>query len=286
MKEDEKTINYNRIAKSIAYIIDHHGEHPSLEDIATHVHLSSFHFQRLFQEWAGTTPKKFLQYISLSHAKKVLANNQSIFTTSESLGLSSPSRLHDLFVNVEAMTPGEYRNGGQSLTIHYSIQQSPFGKIVIGSTEKGICQINFIDNEKEALLTLEEQFPKAIYKYLEESIHKQVLHIFNLSDIQKTPINVHLKGTDFQLKVWEALLKIPLGQLHTYGNIAQVINQPTASRAVGTAIGANPLAYLIPCHRVIQASGIIGGYRWDPIRKTAIIGWENIQINTSCDETF
>lgn len=280
MENVEESWNYNRIAKAIEFIIDNQSKQPSLDDIAAHIHLSSFHFQRLFQEWVGTTPKKFLQYISLSQAKKILADNKSILEVSYSIGLSSASRLHELFVNIEAMTPAEYKNGGESLTIHYSIQESPFGKIVVGSTTKGICQISFIDSEKDALYALKEQFPKAIFQLHAESIHKEVLHIFNLSREYNSPINVHLKGSDFQLKVWEALLKIPTGRLHTYGDIAVAINQASASRAVGTAIAANPLAYLIPCHRVIQASGIIGGYRWNPIRKTAMIGWEGTQVNT------
>jgi len=286
MEEDQKSINYNRIAKAIAYIIAHHDQQPSLEEIADHVHLSSFHFQRIFQEWAGTTPKKFLQYISLSQAKKILDNQQSLFMTSDTLGLSSPSRLHDLFVNIEAMTPNEYRNKGQYLTIHYSLQYSPFGKILIASTSKGICQISFIDKIEDVSTILKKQFTNATYLHQVEECHLNVLKIFELSSKQPNPINVHLKGTAFQLKVWEALLQIPLGKLDTYGNIAQAINQPTASRAVGTAIGNNPLAYLIPCHRIIQASGVIGGYRWDPIRKTAIIGWEKTQTNSIHDETF
>lgn len=284
MERSEQTVNYNRIAKAIEFIIANQANQPSLDDIANHVHLSAFHFQRLFQEWAGTSPKKFLQYISLSHAKKILAEAQNLQTTAYALGLSSSSRLHDLFVKIEAMTPAEYKNGGASLRIYYSIQESPFGQILIASTAKGICQISFIDEKQDVALTLSNAFPKAQFINKIEQIHLEVLHIFNASGQQQQPIHVHLKGSTFQMKVWEALLKIPRGRLQTYGGIAQAINQPKASRAVGTAIGRNPLAYLIPCHRIIQASGIIGGYMWDPVRKAAIIGWENIPLNESSDE--
>jgi len=279
MERIEQSFDYNRVAKAIAFIIANQTKQPSLDEIAEHIHLSPFHFQRLFQDWVGTTPKKFLQYISLANAKKILHDNTTIADVSYTLGLSSTSRLHELFVNIEAMTPAEYKNAGESLTISYSTHDSPFGKIVIASTAKGICQISFIEDESKALETLRTLFPKATYIEKEEPIHLDVLHIFDVSAKEKKTINVHLKGTDFQLKVWEALLQIPFGNLQTYGSIAKTINQPNASRAVGTAIGSNPLAYLIPCHRVIQASGIFGGYMWNPIRKTAIIGWESAQTN-------
>lgn len=281
----EKSLNYNRIAKAIQFIIDNQTQQPRLDEIAEHINLSPFHFQRLFQDWVGTSPKKFLQYINLSNAKKILANN-SILSTTYSTGLSSSSRLHEIFVNIESMTPAEFKNGGNSLNIRYSTQDSPFGSLVIASTEKGICQINFLESKNDALTALKNQFPNANYIHSEEQIHLDVLNVFYLSSDKKKPINVHLKGTDFQLKVWEALLKIPFGNLQTYSDIAKQINQPTASRAVGTAIGSNPLAYLIPCHRVIQASGIFGGYMWNPIRKTAIIGWEGVNNNPTVDETI
>lgn len=275
MDMQEKSVNYERIAKAIQYIIDNHTQQPSLEEIAEHIHLSPFHFQRIFQEWAGTTPKKFLQFISLSQAKRTL-KDFSISETTHILGLSSSSRLHDMFLTIEAMTPSEYKNEGASLRIFYSKQLSPFGPIVIGSTNKGVCQISFIEKEenpKEAILS---KFPKAECIDQEQPIHRDVMQIFSASYTDKKNLRIHLKGSGFQLKVWEALLRIPVGKLCTYGDIAKSINQPSASRAVGTAIGANPLAYLIPCHRVIQATGLFGGYRWDPIRKTAIIGWEAV----------
>jgi len=286
MDNAKTSLNYTRIAKAITFIIDHHKQQPDLDDIAEHIHLSTFHFQRLFQEWAGTTPKKFLQYISLSHAKKILKHHNSIADTVHTLGLSSSSRLHELFVKIESMTPAEYKNGGASLFIHYSIQESPFGQVIISSTAKGICQISFLEENENYKQKLTSLFPKATFIEQTEPIHQDVTKILNSANKNISPINIHLKGTPFQLKVWEALLKIPNGQLRSYGDIARSIQQPTASRAVGTAIGNNPLAYLIPCHRVIQASGIIGGYMWNPIRKTALIGWENAQTIRESDETI
>lgn len=281
----EKSTNYNRIATAIKFIIDNQLHQPSLDEIANHINLSPFHFQRLFQEWAGTTPKKFLQYISLEHAKKTLKQEPNLLSTSQTIGLSSPSRLHELFVKIEGMTPEEYKNEGYSLDINYSIQESLFGQVIIASTSKGICQINFLDEASSYLETLTSPFPQAKYTLKEEAIHLEVIKVLHAIPINK-PINIHIKGTSFQLKVWEALLKIPIGNLQSYGQIAKTINQPTASRAVGTAIGANPLAFLIPCHRVIQASGIIGGYMWNPIRKKAIIGWESANINGFENESF
>lgn len=271
----EKSLNYERVAKAIQYILDNHVKQPKLEEVASHIHVSPFHFHRIFQEWAGTTPKKFLQFISLSQAKKMI-KNFSINETTYALGLSSSSRLHDLFLTIEAMTPGEYKNGGALLKIYYSKQHSPFGPLVIASTHKGICQISFLDGIEDPKEIILSQFPNAACTYHEQPLHKEALQMFYTSYQDRKNINFHIKGSSFQLKVWEALLKIPLGKLTTYGDIAKSIDQSHACRAVGTAIGANPIAYLIPCHRVIQASGILGGYRWNPIRKKVIIGWEGV----------
>lgn len=277
---EQENINYIRIAKAIEYIKNNFKQQPTLDEIAEQIHLSPFHFQRIFKEWAGTTPKKFLQYISVQYAKELLKEKQAtLFETAYESGFSSTSRLHDLFINIEGMTPAEYKNEGKNLIIHYNFYQSPFGKIIIASTPKGICYIAFNDDEIQALFHLKEKFPQATFLQKADTIHKQALHIF-LNDWNKlSEIKLHLKGTDFQLKVWEALLKIPLGQLSTYGNIANKIGSPNASRAVGSAIGNNPIAFLIPCHRIIQSSGNIGGYMWGNTRKTAIIGWEAAKIN-------
>ncbi|WP_029277441.1 methylated-DNA--[protein]-cysteine S-methyltransferase [Pedobacter borealis] len=278
MKAQEE-INFNRIAEAISYIKANFKTQPGLEEIAEKVNLSPFHFQRLFSEWAGTTPKRFLQYISIGYAKEMLKENQSLFDTALETGLSGTSRLHDLFVNIEGMTPGEYKNGGENLHINYSFAESPFGNIIVASTSKGICHIAFYDDENIALANLQRQFPAAQYQQILDKEQQNALFIFSHDWSKLHQIKLHLKGTDFQLKVWEALLKIPMGKLATYGNIAKQLQNPSASRAVGTAIGDNPVAFLIPCHRVIQSSGALGGYHWGVNRKTAMIGWEAAKTN-------
>jgi AraC family transcriptional regulator, regulatory protein of adaptative response / methylated-DNA-[protein]-cysteine methyltransferase len=204
-------------------------------------------------------------------------NSATLFDAAYETGLSGTSRLHDLFINIEGMTPGEYKNGGEQLVINYSFAESPFGNLIVASTSKGICGMTFIENEIQGLLDLKMKFPNASFIRKLDMIQQNALFIFQNDWGKLSDIKLHLKGTDFQLKVWESLLKIPLGKLATYGAIAQQIEKPNASRAVGTAIGSNPVAFLIPCHRVIQSSGMIGGYMWGPTRKTAIIGWEAAQ---------
>lgn len=276
---EQKHLDYNRIAKAIEYINANFKKQPGLEEIAEKVHLSPFHFQRLFTEWAGTSPKRFLQYISLNHARKLLKENQAtLFDAAYETGLSSTGRLHDLFVNIEGMTPAEYKNGGKDLNINYHFSFSPFGNILIASTLKGICFMAFYDDEHKALSDLKNHFPNAHFSQQKDSFQENALRIFKLAPSKLPQIKLHLKGTDFQLKVWETLLKIPSGKLATYGMIANEIEKPKASRAVGTAIGSNPVAFLIPCHRVIQATGAFGGYMWGSTRKTAILGWEATKL--------
>lgn len=273
--DQQKQINYQRIAEAIDYIKTNFKTQPSLDEVAEQVHLSPYHFQRLFSDWAGITPKKFLQYISIEHAKRLLTHQQAtLFDAAFETGLSGTGRLHDLFINIEGMTPAEYRNGGKSLSINYSFAESPFGNLLVASTKKGICYMAFDDGEANTLHNLKQKFPNATLHKKSDLIQQNALFIFQ-NDWSKLPeIKLHLKGTDFQLKVWETLLKIPTGRLSSYHNIAEQIGSPKASRAVGTAIGSNPVAFLIPCHRVIQSSGKIGGYMWGNTRKTAIIGWE------------
>lgn len=273
---EQQQLNYDRIEKALDYILNHFKEQPSLEQIAEKVHLSPFHFQRLFQEWAGTTPKRFLQFISLAHAKNLLKEQQAtLFEVAHRTGLSGTSRLHDLFVNIEGMTPAEFKNGGKNLVINYSFAESPFGNLLVASTQKGICHMAFGKEENNILEELKIKFPNAALHQKLDMVQQNALFIFQ-NDWSRLPeVKLHLRGTDFQLKVWEALLKIPMGKLSTYGEIAKEIGQPNASRAVGTAIGSNPVAFLIPCHRVIQSTGHFGGYMWGPTRKAAIIGWES-----------
>lgn len=276
----QQQLNYERIADAIAYIREHFKEQPGLDEVAAKVHISPFHFQRLFSEWAGTTPKKFLQYISVEHAKKLLKEEQaSLSDTAFETGLSGTGRLHDLFINIEGMTPAEYKNGGKNLFINYSFAESPFGNIIVASTHKGICCMSFAADEKSALQELQQKFPNAVFQQKLDMLQQNALFIFQNDWSRLHEIKLHLKGSDFQLKVWETLLKIPMGKLSSYGNIAAQIGNPNASRAVGTAIGHNPVAFLIPCHRVIQSTGNIGGYMWGAVRKTAIIGWESAQVH-------
>lgn len=275
---EQQNINYARIAEAIEYIKTNFKEQPNLDEVAKKVHLSPFHFQRIFSEWAGTSPKKFLQYTTVEYVKTLLKENQAtLFETAYETGLSGTSRLHDLFINIEGMTPAEFKNGGRNLSINYSFAESPFGNILVASTEKGICYMAFADDEPVAFSTMHNHFPNAHFRQMVDLIQQNALYIFRHDWTKLNQIKLHLKGTDFQLKVWETLLKIPMGQLTTYGTIASQIEKPNASRAVGTAIGSNPVAFLIPCHRVIQATGELGGYMWGHTRKTAIIGWEASQ---------
>ena len=273
-------INYHRIAEAIEFIVENHRSQPELEQIAERVHMSPFHFQRLFTQWAGVSPKKFLQYVSIEHAKRVLRTKVSLLETASEVGLSGTGRLHDLFVSIEGMTPGEYKNGGEQLSINYSFAETPFGNVIIASTLKGICRMTFYQEEDEALISLMQQFPHAQFSQKVDILQQNALFIFQRDWSQLQQIKLHLKGTEFQLKVWQALLKIPMGELQTYGNLAARMEKPGASRALGTAIGSNPVAFLIPCHRVIQSTGAIGGYRWGPTRKSAIIGWEAARMNS------
>lgn len=269
--------DYQRIAKAITYIKEHSAEQPSLDEIAKAVHLSPYHFHRMFKKWAGVTPKEFLKYISLDQAKNLLGKNQTLEEVTFRTGLSSTSRLHDLFVNIEGMTPGEYKNGGRELQILYSFDESPFGMAMIASTNKGICSFTFVDSENEGIRDLKKTWFNADIKEGTNKHIKNLEKVFSHTGRRPDDIKLHIKGTNFQLKVWEALLKIPSGALATYSDIAARIDHPKSSRAVGTALSRNPVAYLIPCHRVIRKVGGIGEYRWGSTRKRAIIGWESAQ---------
>ena len=277
---ESQSINYQRIAEAIAYIQANFKNQPSLDEIAEQVHLSPFHFQRIFSDWAGVSPKKFMQYLSVEYAKQLLKGKEAtLFEAAQETGLSGTGRLHDLFVKIEGMTPGEYKNGGENLHINFSFSESPFGEIIIASTSKGICHLAFFSDQEEGASLMKARFPNASYHQLEDEIQQEALTIFQHDWNKLSQIKLHLHGTPFQLKVWDALLKIPMGNLTTYGSIANEIEKPKASRAIGTAIGSNPVAFLIPCHRVIQSSGKIGGYMWGNTRKSAIIGWEAAQLN-------
>ncbi len=273
LKQEE--LDFNRIAEAIDFLKNNYQAQPSLEKIAAHVNLSPTHFQKMFTAWAGVSPKEFLQYITIQHAKLKLRKEQAtLFNATEEIGLSSTSRLHDMFIKIEGMTPAEYKNGGENLTISYNFTNTIFGNLIIAKTTKGICYIAFYEEKEIAFALLKNDFPNAFFNMDLKMANENILKILtnNIKGIKE--IKLHVKGTAFQLKVWEALLTIPSGSMSTYGSLADSIGNSKAARAVGTAIGSNPVAYLIPCHRVIQSSGIFGGYMWGPKRKAAILGWE------------
>jgi len=275
--------DYQRIAKAIDFISAHFREQPSLEQVAESVHLSPFHFQRLFTQWAGISPKKFQQFLSLSFSKGIMkTSNVPLSEVAYEAGFSGSSRLHDLFVTIEAMTPGAYKNRGSDLTIYYSFHDTPFGRVLIASTTLGVCKMEFVDSDTTGLPFLRNEWPEANLVHDQPKNQPVVDLMFSNSGQPNGQINLNLKGTPFQLKVWEALLKIPEGQLATYSQIADFIGHPGASRAVGTAIGSNPVAVLIPCHRVIRSDGGIGGYHWGNDRKLSLIAWE--KCNTLQEE--
>ena len=266
--------DFSRIEEAIDYIRTNFKDQPDLDEIAGNSHLSPYHFQRLFTAWAGVSPKKFLQFISIDHAKKMLTEQASLADAAYETGLSGTGRLHDLFVSIEGMTPGEYKNGGEGLTISYSYADTLFGTVLVAATPKGVCHLAFSDDEQEGILTLKQRFPGATYRQATDHHQQNALRVFSRDQNNIEQIKLHVKGTGFQLKVWELLLKIPAGQLTSYGQLAGRLNQPNAARAVGSAVGDNPVAFLIPCHRVIQAGGAFGQYHWGSKRKTAMIGWE------------
>lgn len=273
----EAAADYGRIEQAIHYLEQNFQEQPSLRQVADHVGLSEFHFQRLFSRWAGTSPKRFLQFLTIQHAKKLLASSQSVLDAAYDAGLSSPSRLHDLFVTHEAITPGEFKQKGAGLAIQYGFQATPFGECLIALTERGICGLSFVadGHRANALAELQANWPQANFIADDEATRPFIDPIFQLDGVDKRPsLPLYLKGTNFQIQVWQALLQLPAGTAVSYGTVAQMIGSPKAARAVGTAVSHNPIGYLIPCHRVIQQAGKLGKYRWGSSRKKAILGWE------------
>ena len=268
--------NFERIAEAIRYIESNRKRQPSLEDVARHVCLSPFHFQRMFTAWAGISPKRFLEYLNVEYAKRILAQSRlSLRTAANEVWLSSTSRLHDLFVHIEGMTPGEYQRGGAGLSLHYVLARSPFGQTIIASTAKGISYIAFADKGKEeAVATLQRAFPLATLSEQADEHNSRAAGVFRLDWGNVGEVRLHLRGTNFQIKVWESLVRVPAGRLTTYSQLAQAVGSPKAVRAVGSAVAGNPVALLIPCHRVIRSTGGFGNYHWRPERKAAIIGWE------------
>lgn len=277
METNEQHLDYRRIESALAYLETHRSEQPTLETVAQHVGLSSFHFQRLFSSWVGISPKRFLQYLTIEHARACLTETRSVLDTTLDSGLSSPGRLHDLMVAVDAMTPGEYKNRGEGLTIRWAFQPSPFGESLIGITERGVCWLSFPEESQRSSTVdeLHESFGNAHFDEDPGEIAGWRDRIFATEESAEcAPLPVLLAGTNFQLKVWEALLRVPSGGLCSYSDLAATMGRPTATRAVASAVAANHIAYLVPCHRVIRSMGTFGQYRWGAARKRAIIGWE------------
>ncbi|MEK6751781.1 MAG: methylated-DNA--[protein]-cysteine S-methyltransferase [Chloroflexota bacterium] len=282
-KNIELSQHYKLIEQAIQYIEANVQRQPELEEIASAIGLSEYHFQRMFTNWTGISPKRFMQFLTKEHAKQLLSQSENLLETTHKIGLSSLGRLHDLFVNTEAVTPGEYKTGGAGLAIRYGIHPSPFGKCLIATTERGICNLSFVDvSEGRAIDNLAADWKQA--KMIEDykSTAPLVTRIFSApkpdSAYEQTNqrLSLHLRGTNFQIKVWEALLNIPSGALITYEHIASYIGNPKAVRAVGSAVGHNPIAYLIPCHRVIRKSGDFGNYLYGPARKKLMLAQEFI----------
>lgn len=268
--------DYERIAKAILFITDRVGTQPTLEEVAAHLSLSPYHFQRLFSRWVGVTPKRFLQTLTVETAKKLLSESKSLLEVSDSVGLSSGSRLYDHFVQLEAVTPGEYKKRGAGITIEYSVHESPFGRVFCAMTARGICKLSFLDcsDVSEHLQDLRAQWPLAAIRENSESTLKSVEAMFSRSADIDRPLSLYVSGTNFQTSVWKALLRIPPGTVVSYNQVAKAVGRPQAARAVGSAIGRNPVAFLIPCHRVIQQSGQLGGYHWGETRMHALHAWE------------
>ena len=270
----EGSEHYQLIEQAIQYIEANVNQQPELDEIAAAVGMSEYHFQRIFTRWTGISPKRFMQFLTKEHAKELLNKSENLLDTTHQVGLSSLGRLHDLFVTTEAVTPGKYKSGGAGLTIHYGIHPTPFGKCLIATTERGICNLSFVYvSEGQAIDNLVADWKQAKMTEDYKSTAPLVTRIF--SDLEAaSPLKIHLRGTNFQIKVWEALLSIPTGTVTTYEHIAKQIGTPKALRAVGTAVGHNPIAYLIPCHRVIRKSGEFGNYLYGSARKKFILAKE------------
>jgi AraC family transcriptional regulator of adaptative response/methylated-DNA-[protein]-cysteine methyltransferase len=277
--------DYERIARVIRYVDAHHAEQPPLSVLADEAGLSEFHFHRLFSAWAGVTPKDFLQWLTFSRAQGLLRNGQSVLAASVEAGLSGPGRLHDLCITLEAASPGEIKSGGAGWMIAAGFCASPFGECLAAQSPRGICHLSFIDsNRKASWEELKELWPNARWRRDDSGTERMLAGVFVRPDESKMrqPLKALVRGTDFQLRVWRALLRIPSGRLTTYGQLARAVGAPSAARAVGSAVGSNELAWLIPCHRVIRQTGAAGEYRWGAVRKRAMIAWEHQLTEENC----
>lgn len=275
--------DYELIRRAIAFLSKTWTEQPSLDQLAAHLDLSPAHCQKLFKRWCGLSPKEFVQAITVDHARNLLGGASSVLSTAYEVGLSGGSRLHDLFVSHEAMTPGDYKRRGDGLDMAYGFHASPFGEALIIATDRGLAGLAFVDEDKgqtqqDALADMTQRWPKARFVPAPEKTAKFARQIFNPSGSKEQPIRLIMIGTDFEVRVWETLLKIPMGRAVSYNDIARHLGQPTASRAVGSAVGRNPISFVVPCHRVLRGDGSLGGYHWGLTRKRALIGWETGRV--------
>lgn len=269
--------DYRRVERAIRFLEEHVEEQPDLKELAGSVGLSEYHFQRLFSRWVGISPKRFMQYLTKERARALLGESRDLLGVAFESGLSGPSRLHDLFIAWEAATPGEIKRLGAGLEILYGFHPTPFGECLLALTERGVCHLAFVaEGERQAALqSLAARWASAALREDAEATRPLANRIFELFRVEETgPIRLHLKGTNFQLKVWEALLRIPPGRVVSYEDLALQVGMPGAARAVARAVASNPVPVLIPCHRVIRKAGDFGGYRWGPVRKKALLGWE------------
>ncbi|HCT5134583.1 TPA: methylated-DNA--[protein]-cysteine S-methyltransferase [Aeromonas hydrophila] len=268
--------DYARIADAIRFIASQVARQPTLDEIAAHVHLSPFHFQRLFSRWAGVTPKRYLQVLTLERAKALLQESRPLLEVADTLGLSSGSRLYDHFVQLEAVTPGEYKQRGAGLVIDHGVHDTPFGQAFVALTSRGVCNFSFLDEKapEAPLAALAQSWPEAELREAPSRTRGIIHTMFDGSKTPDRPISLHVSGTNFQISVWRALLQIPPAKVVSYAQVASAVGNPKAARAVGLAVGANPVALMIPCHRVIQQNGRLGGYHWGETRKQAIHAWE------------
>lgn len=268
--------DYARIADAIRFIASQVARQPTLDEIAAHVHLSPFHFQRLFSRWAGVTPKRYLQVLTLERAKALLQESLPLLEVADTLGLSSGSRLYDHFVQLEAVTPGEYKQRGAGLVIDHGVHDTPFGQAFVALTPRGVCNFSFLDEQdpQTPLAALAHNWPEAELREAPSRTQGVIHTMFDTSKTPDRPLSLHVSGTNFQISVWRALLQIPPAKVVSYAQVASAVGNPKAARAVGLAVGANPVALMIPCHRVIQQNGKLGGYHWGETRKQAIHAWE------------
>jgi AraC family transcriptional regulator of adaptative response/methylated-DNA-[protein]-cysteine methyltransferase len=280
---NEQHLNYERVAQAIDYLGKNFRDQPDLAAVARQVHLSPEHFQRIFTEWAGVSPKKFMQFLTLDFLRGRIREAPNLQAAADEAGLSAQSRVYDLFVNIEGVTPGAYREKGQGLHIRYGYHNTPFGLCFLAVADRGVCALSFVDEDQKRteFEVFRQKWHFAELQHAPEHTQPVAQQIFSpeKNDLQR--LTVLAQGTNFQLKVWEALLRIPPGAVTTYSRIARSIGRPEAARAVGTAIGSNPVGYLIPCHRVIQTTGKLGGYHWGETRKSAIVGWEMARCEQS-----